>query len=83
MREVGILEAEDRFGQLLKAVEQGEEVIITRDGREIARLVPARAASSQADARAALQRIRARAESRRLGSFDWAEWKAFRDEGRP
>jgi hypothetical protein len=24
-----------------------------------------------------------RAEQRNLGPFDWSEWKAFRDEGRP
>ena len=34
-------------------------------------------------ARAAIRRIRERAEKLKLGPFEWAEWKAFRDEGRP
>jgi prevent-host-death family protein len=41
MREVGALEARNKFGQLLDWVEEGEEVVITRHGREVARLVPA------------------------------------------
>jgi hypothetical protein len=45
--------------------------------------VPARPVASREDARAAIQRIRARAEHHQLGRFDWAEWKAYRDEGRP
>jgi hypothetical protein len=35
------------------------------------------------EAHAALQRIRTRAEQSKLGHFDWPEWKAYRDEGRP
>lgn len=83
MREVGAFEAKNRFGQLLDLVEQGEEVTITRHGKEVARLVPARPAHNREQARAALQRIRDRAESVKLGHPDWAEWKAYRDEGRP
>jgi prevent-host-death family protein len=83
MREVGAFEAKNKFGQLLDWVEDGEEVVITRHGREVARLVPARQGINREDARAAIQRIRARAEQRKLGPFDWAEWKTFRDEGRP
>jgi hypothetical protein len=33
--------------------------------------------------RAALDRMRKRAEQLKLGCFDWSEWKAYRDEGRP
>ena len=83
MREVGAFEAKDNFGQLLDWVEQGEEVTITRHGKQVARLVPVRPGFNRAEARAALQRIRDRAEQRRLGRFEWAEWKAYRDEGRP
>ncbi|HSU06212.1 MAG TPA: type II toxin-antitoxin system prevent-host-death family antitoxin [Acetobacteraceae bacterium] len=83
MRAIGAFEAKNRLGQLLDLVEQGEEVTITRHGKEVARLVPARIMHNRNEARAALQRIRDRAESRKLGRFDWAEWKSFRDEGRP
>ena len=83
MREVGAFEAKNKLGQLLDLVEQGEEVIITRHGKEVARLVPVRAARSREQAHAALRRIRERAQQRKLGQFDWSEWKSYRDEGRP
>jgi prevent-host-death family protein len=35
-----IAQAEHQFEALLDAVERGEEVIITRNGRAIARLIP-------------------------------------------
>ena len=83
MREVGAFEAKNKFGQLLDWVEQGEEITITRHGKEVARLVPVRHGCNRDEARAALQRIRDRAEQLQLGRFDWAQWKAYRDEGRP
>ncbi|MGO8867920.1 MAG: type II toxin-antitoxin system Phd/YefM family antitoxin [Alphaproteobacteria bacterium] len=82
MREIGAFEAKNKLGQLLDLVERGEEITITRHGRQVARLVPARHKVSREEARAALGRIRARAEACRLGRFDWSEWKAYRDEGR-
>jgi prevent-host-death family protein len=82
MREIGAFEAKNKLGQLLDLVEQGEEITITRHGKEVARLVPARPMRSRDQARAALQRMRARAEQRKLGRFNWNEWKAYRDEGR-
>lgn len=83
MREVGAFEAKNKFGQLLDWVEHGEEVTITRHGKEVARLVPVRGGFNREEARAAIQRIRERAEKSRLGRFEWAEWKTYRDEGRP
>jgi prevent-host-death family protein len=83
MREIGAFEAKNRFGQLLDWAEHGEEILITRHGKEVARLVPARQSLNRDEARAAIQRIRARAEQLKLGRFDWSEWKAYRDEGRP
>lgn len=83
MREVGAFEAKNKLGQLLDLVEQGEEITITRHGKDVARLVPARHHVSREEARAAVRRIRERAEQSKLGHFDWSEWKAYRDEGRP
>jgi prevent-host-death family protein len=83
LREVGAFEAKNRLGQLLDLVEQGEVVIITRHGKKVARLVPARPIRNREQARAAIRRIRDRAEQRKLGHFDWSEWKSYRDEGRP
>ncbi len=53
MREFGAFEAKNRLGHLLDLVEAGEEVAITRHGREVARLVPARPAFDREQARAA------------------------------
>lgn len=83
MQEFGAFEAKNRFGHLLDLVEQGEEVRITRHGKEVARLVPAGRPIDREVAHAALQRIRTRAEQQQLGPFDWAELKIDRDEGRP
>jgi prevent-host-death family protein len=83
MREIGAFEAKNRLGQLLNLVEQGEEITITRHGRPVARLVPPVSRVDRDEGRAALRRIRERAEQLQSGSFNWNEWKALRDQGRP
>ena len=83
MREIGAFEAKNKLGQLLDLVEHGEEVIITRHGKAVARLVPPKQAVNRDQARAAIRRIRERAEKLKLGPFEWREWKSYRDEGRP
>ena len=40
MKEIGAFEAKSKLGQLLDWVEAGEEVLITRRGKAVARLVP-------------------------------------------
>ena len=57
MREVGAFEAKNKLGQLLDLVEHGEEVIITRHGKAVARLVPPKQAVNRDQARAAIRRI--------------------------
>ena len=83
MKVVGAFEAKNKLGQLLDLVERGEEVTITRRGKDVARIVPAHSRPGRDEARATIQRIRERAEAAKLGRFNWAEWKAYRDEGRP
>ena len=70
------------FSALLDQVERGEEVIITRRGRPVAKLVPVPPPADVSKAREALRRIRKRAKEMNLGPFDWEEWKRYRDEGR-
>jgi prevent-host-death family protein len=82
MKEVGTFEAKSQLSALLELVEQGEDVLITRHGRPVARLVPPEGVHRKADAAAAASRLRARAQAAKLGPFDWEEWKAYRDEGR-
>ncbi len=40
MRQVNIHEAKTRLSELIVAVEQGEEILIARNGAPVARLVP-------------------------------------------
>lgn len=41
MTTVGVHEAKTRLSELLRSVETGEEVVVTRGGRAVARIVPA------------------------------------------
>ena len=82
MREIGAFEAKNKFSELLDLAEQGEEIVITRHGKEAARLVPPRQHYNRGEAEAAMQRIRERAKRRKL-NVTLEEIKAWRDEGRP
>jgi prevent-host-death family protein len=69
MREVGAFEAKTKLGQLLDQVEHGEEIIITRRGRPVARLGPAVPGFDRQAARQAAQRIRAMSKGVTLGGL--------------
>lgn len=49
----GVFEAKNRLTALLDEVEQGHEILITRRGKPVARLVPADARSDRTRARQA------------------------------
>lgn len=83
MATVGAFEAKTHFAQLLQRVERGEEIIITRRGKAVARLVPAAAKPDAEAVLATFARLRERANRSGLGRFDWAEWRSYRDQGRP
>ncbi len=82
MIEIGAFEAKNTFGRLLDRVEDGEEIVITRHGRPVARLISNTGAIDRVQARAAAERIRARAYSLTGVTFDWTAMKQDRDEGR-
>lgn len=42
MKNVSVVEAKSRFSALLAEVQSGEEIAVTRHGKVVARLVPAR-----------------------------------------
>ncbi len=82
MDEVGAFDAKNRLSALLDKVEHGEEIVITRRGRPVAKLVPVAADSDREQrSREAMRRIRERAK-KFGGKFDWEEWKRYRDDGR-
>ena len=79
MREIGAFEAKNKFGQLLDQVENGEEIVITRHGREVARLVPSKGAFNREAARAAANGIREMSKGVTLGGL---KIRDLIDEGR-
>jgi prevent-host-death family protein len=69
MKAVGAFEAKNRLGQLLDMVERGEEIAITRRGKEVARLVPPKATFNHEEARDAVRRIREMSRGVTLGGL--------------
>ena len=80
--EIGSFEAKNKLSALLERAERGEEIVITRRGQPVAKLVPFHDKNDGQLARAAASRIRERARALRAGPFDWEAWKKLRDEGR-
>ena len=80
MREVGAFEAKSKLGTLLDWVENGEEVLITRRGKAVARLVPADEGIDRARARRAMEGI---LEARRGVTLGGIALKDLVNEGRP
>ncbi len=83
MLEIGAFEARNTLGSLLDRVENGEEIVITRHGKAVARLLPDTGGIDRAQARAAMDRIRERARNLKFGRFDWEALKADLNAGRP
>lgn len=83
MTSIGAFEAKTHFSQLLERVERGEEIVITRRGKAVARLVPAAAKHDPQAVMAVFRRLAERARQRGAPRFDWAEWRRYVDEGRP
>ena len=89
MQTVPIHQAKDRFSALLQAVEDGEEVVITRHGKKIARIVKETdAAPSEAERERIRQESIARLEAYHAVAKvqpaieGQTDWKTLRDAGR-
>jgi prevent-host-death family protein len=76
---IGAFEAKTHLSALLERVAAGEEVVITKHGKPIARLIGAEASDRQrvADAVATMKQLR---KETTLGELSW---KDLRDQGRP
>ncbi|MET3613626.1 prevent-host-death family protein [Rhizobium aquaticum] len=79
MIEVGELEAGAHLSALLDKVAKGEEVLITRHDKAVARLVPVVEQRDPERIAAAIRNIR---ELRKGVTLDGVSWKELRDEGR-
>jgi prevent-host-death family protein len=80
MRTTGIFEAKQNFSELIAAVEAGEEVRITRHGKEVVRMLPVKRQPVITDEQierelAAMRELRSRIKP-------GPGWRELRDEGR-
>ena len=79
MESIGLFEAKTHLSELIARAERGEEVIITRHNKPVAKLVPMPVSlPDQAARAAAVQALLSGASGRQLGT----DWKTLRDEGR-
>ena len=78
MREIGAFDAKTHLSALLDKVARGEEVLITKWGQPVARLVPA-VKDGQERIETAIQELRALRSGLKLGGLSW---KDLRDAGR-
>jgi prevent-host-death family protein len=78
MRTVGTFEAKTHLSTLLEQVERGEEIMITRHGKAVARLVPL-SAVDRGRLEDTVARLKAFRRGRRLGEVSA---KALIEEGR-
>lgn len=75
---VGAFEAKTHLSTLLERVAQGEEIVITRHGKPLARLVPVAVAD-----RSRVDRAISKLKALRKGcALEGLSWQALRDEGR-
>jgi prevent-host-death family protein len=77
--EIGAFEAKTKFSALLDRVEKGEEIVITRKGLAIAKLVRFERVPTVTERQAAIERISRLAGKRTLKGISW---KTLRDTGR-
>jgi prevent-host-death family protein len=80
---IGAYDAKARLSELLDRVEEGEQIVIARHGRPVARLVP-EGRADKIEALAALEGITARrkALAARGVHITQAEIRVLREEGR-
>jgi prevent-host-death family protein len=81
MIEIGAFEAKNKLSELLDRAEHGEEVVITRRGKPVAKLVPMNSAFDRERAREAARRIRERAKTLKLSPSDVEDLIRARRDG--
>jgi len=76
---LGVFEAKTHLSALIDKVAAGEEVVITKHGKPVARLVSA----ADADRTAALEAFERLLTARKGVTLGGLSWKELRDAGRP
>ncbi|HKW84422.1 MAG TPA: type II toxin-antitoxin system prevent-host-death family antitoxin [Burkholderiaceae bacterium] len=86
MTTIGIFEAKNRLSELVERAARGEEIVISRRGKQVARLLPLDAPDSHAAARARALAQRIRRSRQAYGSTrapgDRASLRDLIEEGR-
>ena len=77
---VGAFEAKTHFSALLQRIEHGEEIVITKHGKAIARLSPILSDNHQKVLNA-VQKIKS-LQGKIQSSADFQEWQTYRHMGR-
>jgi prevent-host-death family protein len=80
MTTVGIFEAKNRLSELVDRAARGEEIVITRRGEQVARLMPPQASDALVQAQALAARIRKSRAGQKLGGG--ASIRELIEEGR-
>ncbi|MBS0445100.1 MAG: type II toxin-antitoxin system Phd/YefM family antitoxin [Proteobacteria bacterium] len=80
MQEIGVFEAKNKLSALLDEVAHGGEIVITRHGKPVAKLVPATPSFDRAKAR---QAARGLIEASRGITLAGVKIKDLINEGRP
>ena len=78
MAHIGAFEAKTHFASLLERVAKGEEIVITRHGQPVARLMPM-SVDNHERRREAIRRLKEFSKGQTLGDLTIRE---LRDEGR-
>jgi prevent-host-death family protein len=78
MQTIGAFQAKTHFSALLEQVERGEQIIITKHGHPVAKLVPA----TKIDRESRKEAINHLKEFNKQHTLDGLNWKTLRDEGR-
>jgi len=73
MNEFGLFEAKNKLSELVSRAEKGEEILITRHGFPVARLLPARRPYDPEKARAAIDEMRRISQGVTLGDLTLKE----------
>jgi len=79
LRRFGSFEAKNKLSRLLELAEQGEEILITRHGKEVAKLVPVHRTLDRESAKRTAAEIREMRQGVTLGGL---QIKDLIDEGR-
>ena len=78
MQTIGAFDAKTRFSELLRLVEEGEEILIQKHGHDVARLVPVQNMNLNPVSQT-ISRIKKFRKGKKLNGLNWRE---LRDEGR-